>query len=181
MPRAMWRLMLAAAAVVATVGVRAEIIDRILAVVDGEVITLSDVTAALRFGFVQPEAGSDPIGSALDQIIERELVLREANRYGPPEPAAEAIDGAVATLRTRFDDAAEFAAALVQAGLTEDQFRRRIRDDLRIRSYVDQRFAAASQTADQERRMTAVRDWIAELRRRAEVTVLYEPKPATGF
>lgn len=151
----------------------AEIIDRVLAVVDNEVVTLSDVLAALRFGFVEA-SGSNPIRPALDRLIERQLMLREVERYGPAEPSPAAIDAVVAALRQRFGGAAQLAAALAQSGLAEDQLRRRIRDDLRIRAYLDQRFAPLTASPDDERRRLAIDEWIAALRRRAEVTILYE-------
>jgi hypothetical protein len=158
----------------------AEIIDRILAVVDGEVITLSDVSSALRFGFVQPPAGVDPIRFALDRLIERQLMLREVERYGPAEPSPAAIDQAVEEVRERFGGASRLAAALKQSGMAEDLLRRRIRDDLRIRAYLDQRFAAVTPSSDDDRRRNAIADWIAGLRRRAEVTILYESIPSAA-
>jgi hypothetical protein len=45
-----------------------------------------------------------------------------------------------------------------------------LREDLRIRAYLDQRFAADS--PDDQRR--TVVDWIAGLRRRGDVVNLYE-------
>jgi hypothetical protein len=153
----------------------AEIIDRVVAVVDSQVITLTDAVAALRFNLVQPQPDTDPIRSAIDQLIERQLVLIEVERYGPPEPQAAAIEEAVGAIRARFGSASQLATALAQSGLAEDQLRRRIRDDLRIRSYLDQRFASVGAAADPERRQALIRDWVAGLRRRAEVTVLYDP------
>lgn len=174
--RVRFALCLAAAWVcVLTARTAAEIIDRIVAVVDRQVITLSDVTAALRFGFVQPEPGSDPMRSAIDQLIERQLMLTEVERYGPPEPSAATIEEAVKAVRARFGSPSQLATALAHSGMAEDQLRRRIRDDLRIRSYLDQRFAPVGQATDPARRRTLIRDWIAGLRRRADVTVLYEP------
>src|SRR6478609_4507178 len=74
---------------VAAVPARAEVIDRILAVVGRELITLSDTVAALRLGLVPaPPAGSDVVRAALDALIARQLELAEANRYQPAEPAA---------------------------------------------------------------------------------------------
>ena len=143
--------------------VRAEIIDRILAVVDGEVITLSDVSAALRFGFVQPSPGTDPIRVALDRLIERQLILREVERYGPPEPTAEAIDQGVAQLRERLGGASQLDTALAQLGMTEDLLRTRIRDSQRIRAYLDQRFAPVTPAPDDDRRRKAIAEWLAGL------------------
>ena len=67
---------------------RAEIIDRVMAVVGGQPITLSDVHAVLLFRFVDPPAGTrDPLAYALDRSIERTLMLAEVDRFQPPEPA----------------------------------------------------------------------------------------------
>ena len=66
--------------------VRAEIIDRMLAVVDGQIVTLSDVRAALRFGLVPADVTTDPIAAALQRLIDRRLMLHEVERYAPPEP-----------------------------------------------------------------------------------------------
>jgi hypothetical protein len=66
---------------------RAELIDRIMAVVGGQPITLSDVSATLQFRLVQPPAGTrDPLMFALDRAIERSLMLVEVDRFQPPEP-----------------------------------------------------------------------------------------------
>ena len=79
---------------------RAQIIDRVLAVVVAEPITLSDVTAAMRFGFV-PDApgGQDRVRAALDALIERRLQLIEVNRYLPPEPPAAEVDARLAPIQ----------------------------------------------------------------------------------
>jgi len=69
----------------ASTAVRAETIDRVLAVAAGHVIMLSDVTAALEFGWVTPDPSSDPVREVLSKLIDRELVLAEVDRYTPPE------------------------------------------------------------------------------------------------
>src|SRR5437588_8159692 len=58
----------------------AETIDRVLAVVAGQVIMLTDVIAARDLGLVTPE-GADPIRGVLARLIDRELVLAEVERY----------------------------------------------------------------------------------------------------
>src|SRR4051794_30497493 len=81
----------------------AETIDRVLAVVTGDLITLSDVNAAYALGLVEPGPSSaDPIRDVLSQLIDRELQLTEVDRFAPPEPTAEAVDEAVAAVRARF-------------------------------------------------------------------------------
>jgi hypothetical protein len=130
---------------------RAEVIDRILAVVDRELLTLSDVAAALRLGLVDPpSSGADAVRATLDALIARQLELGEATRYQPPEPPQAQIQARLDAVRSRFRTPSEFEQALVQTGLSEDQLRLRFRDDLRIEAYLNQRFGAARQPSEQE-------------------------------
>ena len=57
-----------------------EVIDRVLAVVGGEMISLTDVTAARDLGLVPAPAAGDPIRAILSQLIDRELILAEVDR-----------------------------------------------------------------------------------------------------
>ena len=151
---------------------RAEIIDRIMAVVGGQPITLSDVNAALVFQLVQPPAGSaDPLASVLDRLIDRNLMLAEVDRFQPPEPAPVEISLRIDELEQRAGSPAAFAQALAVTGTTRDQLRRHIRDDLRMATYLNQRFGTNPGLAD---RVSAIAAWTAELRRRAEVIVQYQ-------
>jgi len=191
---------------------RAEVIDRILAVVEGQVITLSDVRAVVRLGLQTAPPGGDPIAQVLDDLIERELMLVEVNRYAPPEPPPESVEARLREIRGRLPDALAFATTLHQTGMTEDDVRRYIRDTLRIEAYLQQRFTATIQPSDDEiaayyrlnaaaftrdgalvpyaqarneararlvaeRRAVLIRDWLAGLRRRANVVQLYYTAP----
>ncbi len=130
--------------------VRAEIIDRILAVVDTQIITLSDVRAALKFGLVPEDVSQDPTGAALQRLIDRRLMLVEVDRYAPPEPAEAAVNASLAAIERRFKDALGLEIALTQLGLTREELRRQLRDALRIESYLQQRFSAAVQVSDDD-------------------------------
>jgi hypothetical protein len=138
-------------AVLSCVTIRGEIIDRILAVVGGELITLSDARAALRLGLVTPsDKSADPVRSALDALIARQLEVTEVNRYLPPEPTEEAITARVEAVRSRVGSQAEFERVLTVLGMSAPQLRQRLRDDLRIDAYLDQRFGAAIQVTDDD-------------------------------
>jgi SurA-like protein len=186
----------------------AQIIDRVLAVVAGAPITLSDVNAVMRLGLVPEAAGkADGVQAALNALIERQLQLIEVNRYAPPEPSGAEIDARIAQIRSRFDSQTAFDRAMKELGVTPAQLRARVRDDLRIESYLRQRFGASYQPDEEEvaryyrshesdfvrnavlrpyeevrdearkrlvdeRMASLVSDWVAGLRRRAEVTVL---------
>jgi hypothetical protein len=149
---------------------RAEVLDRVLAVVSGRLIMLSDVTAARDLRLVPLAGGVDPIRDVLTKLIDRELVLAEVDRYAPPEPTADAVDREVQRVRARFVSQAELDEALARSGSDEKHLRETVRQDLRMRAYLDQRFAGAS-----DRRPTVVDEWMAGLRRRGDVIDLYLP------
>jgi hypothetical protein len=159
-------------AVLAVASARAEVIDRILAVVNGNVITLSDVAAARDLGLVSFDPAVDPIRTILSDLIDRVLELGEVERYAPPEPGPDAIDREVQAVRSRFATQTAFDQALAGAGMDLSRLRERLRDDLRIRAYLDQRFVALA-----DRRPQLVADWLLGLRRRAELADLYLSEP----
>jgi len=129
---------------------RGEIIDRILAVVDTHIITLSDVRAALRFGLVPEDVSTDPTGAILQRLIDRRLMLIEVDRYAPPEPSELAVNTSLAAVERRFKDALGLEIALNQSALTREELRRQLRDTLRIESYLQQRFSTSVQVSDDE-------------------------------
>jgi hypothetical protein len=136
--------------VAASAPIRAEIIDRILAVVETSIVTQSDVMAAMRLGLQKAPSTGDTVGAVLEKLIERRLTLAEVDRYAPPEPLAAYIEMRVEQLRLPFPSADAFAAVLKQTGLDETQLRRYVRDDLRIEAYVQQRFSSAVQPSEEQ-------------------------------
>jgi hypothetical protein len=148
--------MFLAAAVAGAIGLcppgvaHAQTIDRVLAVVEGQIVTLSDVHAALKFGLVPADVATDPIQAALRRVIERRLMLAEVERYAPPEPSQASVDAGVAAIQSRFKDALAFEIALNQSSLPREQMRRYVRDSLRIDAYLQQRFSSAAEPNDEE-------------------------------
>ena len=128
----------------------AEIIDRVLAAVGGQIITLSDVRAALRLGLVPPDVSQDPVAAALQRLIDRSLMLAEVERYVPPEPDPAAVDAGVAAVRARFDDEAGFERVLKETAMSREELRRYVRDTLRLQTYLQQRFGTMADPSDDE-------------------------------
>lgn len=208
----MIRILLIAAslAIPGSLRLQAEVIDRILATVGGGLILQTDAVAVVRLGFVTVPEGRDPLQWTMDRLIERRLMLIEVDRYGPPEPALEEIDRRMNAIDERIGSGARLDEILRETGLSVEQLRLYVRDDLRIEVYIRQRFGATFQPTEDdivayykahaaqftrdgkllpfgqardearaavvaERRAAAVREWLAGLRRRAEVNVLYLP------
>jgi hypothetical protein len=163
----------AALAVAFTSVVAADTIDRVLAVVAGQGIMLSDVNAVRDLGIVNVRVDSpDPTGEVLSTLIDRELMLAEVDRYAQAEPDPAAIDRDVAIVRGRFPSEKAFNDVLTRAGYDMTHLREIVRQNLRLRAYLDQRFGTTD--TDQRRRQTMIDDWIAGLRRRTAVVNLYK-------
>ena len=129
---------------------RAEVIDRIMAVVDTQIITLSDTRAAVRFALVPADVSTDPLAATLQRLIDRRLMIAEVDRYAPPEPPPAQIDAAVAAIERRFQDALAMEIVLNQTAMSREELRRFVRDTLRIDAYLQQRFASVVQASDDD-------------------------------
>ena len=151
--------------------VSAETIDRVLAVVGGQLIMLSDVTAVRDLGIVPAGNAADPTGAVLSRLIDRELMLVEVDRYAPPEPESAEVDREVAAIRARFPSDKAFAEVLARSGFDVTHVREIVRENLRLNAYLDQRFTVPD--GDQQRRQKLIDDWVTGLRRRTPVINLY--------
>lgn len=138
------------AGVLAAVADAAEVIDRVLAVVAGQVVTLSDARAVLEFRFVQPRPGVDAVSDALDYLVNRQLMLSEVDRYSAPSPDAAALRTRMAAVRAQFSSDADYQGALARTALTDARLTELVGDNIRIESYLDQRFSAAAQPTPEE-------------------------------
>jgi parvulin-like peptidyl-prolyl isomerase len=141
-----------------------QLLDKVVARVNGTAITQSDVQAALGLGLVEAQPGQDPIASGTRQMIDRQLMLTEVARFPPPEPADSAIADAVAQMKARAGT--RYDALIRQTGLDEQRLRELARETLRIEAYVNQRFGT---TESAERRRAMVAQWIEDLRVRGNV------------
>jgi len=150
------------------------VIDRVMAVVASQPIMHSDVTAAEVFHLVDVPADEPDITAyVLRQLIRRALMLSEVERLQPPLPDEIEITIRVDAIERQLGSPAAFDRALAVTGMTRDRLRQYIRDDLRIRTYLLERFGADRPQAEFK---AAVDAWIIDLRRRTQITVLYQAR-----
>ena len=121
------------------------LLDRVVARVNGSMILLSDVRAAVLFGLVDGPPESD---DAVEQMVQRALLVEEVNRFPPPEPTAEAIESEVARLRTRAGVSIDEVERTT--GLMAENVRLLARDRLRVQGYIDQRFGLTVPLTDEQ-------------------------------
>jgi hypothetical protein len=119
-----------------------QLLDRVLAVVEGTTITLSDVRAMRGLGVVTGATEAE----SLEQTIDRRLLLAEVQRFPPPEPAAGDVEKEAARLLA----APDLPRLMRETGLDETRVREMARDTLRISGYLEQRFGTTVQVSDDE-------------------------------
>ncbi len=121
---------------------RAEVIDRVLATVGSQVITLSDLRAVQTFGLRPAGGPGRSPGETLDALVDRELMLGEVRRFAAPEPDRALVDRRMVQIRAAFPTVAAYEQALARTAMAEERLRSYVAADLQIDAYVEQRFAA---------------------------------------
>ena len=76
-----------------------EVLDRVIAVVSGTIITLSDARAAIAFGLVDVAGQRDPVATAMEWLVDRQLVLDEVCRYESADLDCVQVDAVFAEVR----------------------------------------------------------------------------------
>lgn len=132
-----------------------QLLDRVVARVNGTTVFLSDVRAAAGFGIIQP----GPEAEQARQMVRRQVLLGEVSRFPPPEPAGADIAAEVMRMKSRVRDPGAF---LKEHGLSDQQVQSLARDSLRIEGYLTQRFGAS-------RPGEAVEQWMKDLEARADI------------
>ena len=124
-----------------------QLLDRIVARVNGFPITLTDVKAAtaLGIGGLSPNAS---VAAAMETLIDRQLMLAEVERFAPPEPSTTAVADEVAAMTARAGG--RLTAVMEETGADEGRIRELARETLRIQGYLNQRFGTAAQLTEEE-------------------------------
>jgi hypothetical protein len=143
---------------------RAQIVDRVLAIVGTEIVTLSDERAVEAFGLTPGATAADTTTDHLTWLINRQLMLGEVDRYSAPDPEPALLERRVAQVRATFPTPAQYEQALARTAMSEARLRAIVAQNLRIETYLEQRFGAAAQpTPDEVQRY--YRDHAAEFTR----------------
>jgi len=123
----------------------AELVDRIVAVVDEDPILLSQVEELIRMGLVEPEEGESAAGlreRVVTGMVEERLRFHEVERSGFDRVPVEQVEGRMAAIVDSFPSRAAFEERLRAAGLSQDTLRQIVARRLAVLSYVEQRLGA---------------------------------------
>ncbi len=119
-------------------------IDRVAAVVDRQVLTVSEVSQMAEIRFFPRAVGQsddDYRRFILDSLIAQALRFRDVERFGAEDVSKDSIEARLVQIQRRFASPDEFTVALQHAELTLDEVRALIKRQLQVESYIQERFA----------------------------------------
>jgi hypothetical protein len=123
---------------------RSATIDRIAAVLDNQVITVSEVSQMVELRFFPRVAGQsddDYRHAVLEALIAQALRFRDVERFGAADISKDDIETRLRDIESRFASPADFDAALRRTELTLDEVRALIKRQLQVEAYIQERFA----------------------------------------
>jgi hypothetical protein len=142
-------------AIMTTLPVRADIIDRIAVSVGNRVITTSDLDREIRvtafLNGVKPDFTTVGKRTTCDRLLEQKLIRNELENARYPIPAASEVEPELAAFKKKyFKDDAAFEQALNAAGITEQDLRDELLWQRTLLLFIDVRFRPGIQVTDQE-------------------------------
>ena len=121
-----------------------EVVDRIVARVETEIILESDVRQLSRYqAFLDGKPQSD--ADILNRLIDQWIVRSEAGVARFPQPSEEDVNRSIERLKRSFSSPEEFQTRQKQSGITDDEIRRFVRAQLYLSNYLDSRFRPSIQ------------------------------------
>lgn len=147
----------AASALVSAQGV---VLDRVVAIVNGDVILESDMDEERRFEEIQPyrEAGTFSRDRVIQRLIDRKLILQQAE-FEPEDKVTDAeLNKQLATLRKdipackQYDCVSDagWAKYLGGHGFTVEEFADRWRQRMELLRFIEMRFRAGIAISDDQ-------------------------------
>ncbi len=147
----------------------AAIVDRVAAIVEAEVITLSEVNALVDLHFIPRNSGESADAyrrRVLDAMIAQSLRLRDVERFGAEDVPRDSIEASLRQMVARASGQAEFDAILTRHELTLDELRTLIKRQIQVEAYIDERFSPLIFVSLEEIETYYNQTWSAQRRQR---------------
>ena len=121
-----------------------EVVDRIVARVENDIILQSDVRELKEYQeLVDGKSESD--GAILDRLIDQWIVRSEAELSQFPAPKEPEIDQGVSRVVKSFASPEEYETRKKQSGLSDAEVRKLVTAQLYLSDYLDSRFRPSAQ------------------------------------
>ena len=139
----------------------AVVLDRVVAVVNGDVILESDIDEERRFEEIQPfrSVQDSTRAKIIERLVDRELIWQQAALLPEDQVSDKALDEQIARMRTdipackqqyRCDTDEGWAKFLGDHGFTVEEFRSRWRQRMELLKFIQVRFSNGISVSDDE-------------------------------
>lgn len=139
---------------------RGEVVDKLVAIVNGDIVLQSDIEEEERFSRLYPyriTSGETEREQAITRLIDRDLILQQIRGTPPEIPVAE-IDKDESDLRKDLPacaaadctSSAGWQKFLTDSGFTEEELRARIRLRAEVLRFIEQRFRSGIRITDNQ-------------------------------
>ncbi|MFZ2490887.1 MAG: hypothetical protein WA208_05335, partial [Thermoanaerobaculia bacterium] len=137
------RLFLLLIAALVAAPAEAVTIDRIAALVERQVLTVSEISQMVEIRFFPRTAATEDEHrrAVLDALIAQVLRFTDLERYGAQDIPADTIEARLEEIERRFASEEEFHSAVSRAELTLDEVRALVRRQLQVEAYVQEHLA----------------------------------------
>lgn len=140
---------------------RGDVVDRIVATVNGDLVLESDVEEEERFTKLYPYDQDDsksPRDEAITRLIDRTLVLQQLSGFPQTPVSDDEVNKEESDLRKDLPECAHTDCAsnagwkhfLESTGFTEDELRARLKQRAQVLHFIEQRFRAGIRISDQQ-------------------------------
>jgi hypothetical protein len=121
-----------------------EVVDRIVARVEHDIITLSEMRELAAYQQLL-DGRSEAENQLRSELIEQWVVNNEASAAHFPPPADSEVDREIGRIASRFPSTAAFQQRLAALGLTMQALRRIVTRQIYLARYLDYKFRSAIQ------------------------------------
>jgi peptidyl-prolyl cis-trans isomerase SurA len=139
---------------------RGDVVDKLVAIVNNDIILESDVDEEMRFTKLYPyrtTSGDTPRAQALTRLIDRDLILQQIRQPAPVVDKAQ-VDSEENDLRKDLPACqhadcksdAGWANFLASAGFTEEELRSRLEQRAEVLRFIEQRFRSGIRISDKQ-------------------------------
>jgi parvulin-like peptidyl-prolyl isomerase len=121
-----------------------QVVDRVAARIESDIILLSDVQQLGRYQKLV-DGKSEDESKLLDRLIDQWVVQTEADASRFPHPSDAEIEQSLSTLKKSFDSPEKYEERKKQSGLSDAEVRDKIATQLYLTNYLESRFRPAVQ------------------------------------
>lgn len=124
---------------------RAVVVDRIAAIIDREVITVSELDQMIELRLIPRASGEEEFAyrrRILDAMIAQTLHFREVERFGAEDVPADSVESRIRQAGERFASQEEFDATVLRLEMTPEGVRTLAKRQLQVESYIEAHFSS---------------------------------------